>query len=380
MTDKTSTAPVCTDDVIRDWAERHDIFSAGSHLTDARAAFEDAASLTPTPDVVGGDVVALRIVGRHGPYPWFDASLIDKAKPPELIVGEGERVEYAYATPRVQGDVDVRRVAEALAGNGWASGGDFEDDFLPDVRSAISVALAAQPKGDVSHSAEQTSGYEQPDGFDIVLAEGNPEFISGYLLGESPGESGFWLFHPNGRNYNGPFESREEALAVANRLPRAIHADDTNHAEQTRGDGAGVEHMSLADIRSRLWASRGLGGIDLDNDEFQDVLRSLDFHSSPRQAVSNGWQPIETAPKGVKVIAGYRNQLGKWRSVMARYYGPCTLELADDQVGDDDGFAPADWYEETETHETTYLTDEVPTHWMRLAAAPPAGRMGVDRG
>lgn len=25
------------------------------------------------------------------------------------------------------------------------------------------------------------------------------------------------------------------------------------------------------------------------------------------------WQPIETAPKGKKLIAGYRNDYGKWR-------------------------------------------------------------------
>jgi len=46
----------------------------------------------------------------------------------------------------------ARRVAEAIEAHGWATGGDFYEDFLPDVENAVSVALAegytpsAQPK------------------------------------------------------------------------------------------------------------------------------------------------------------------------------------------------------------------------------------------
>lgn len=37
-----------TDEMVREWAERHDIFNSGSggHLTDACAAFDDAQSLS----------------------------------------------------------------------------------------------------------------------------------------------------------------------------------------------------------------------------------------------------------------------------------------------------------------------------------------------
>ena len=38
-------------------------------------------------------------------------------------------------------DAQVLRIAQALASNGWASGGDFEDEFLPDVRNALSIGL-----------------------------------------------------------------------------------------------------------------------------------------------------------------------------------------------------------------------------------------------
>jgi hypothetical protein len=35
----------------------------------------------------------------------------------------------------------AERVAEALQQNGWASGADYEEDFLPDVRAAVEAAL-----------------------------------------------------------------------------------------------------------------------------------------------------------------------------------------------------------------------------------------------
>jgi len=42
-------------------------------------------------------------------------------------------------------DEVARDVAECLQFSGWATGGDFEDDFLPDVRRALEYARMAQP-------------------------------------------------------------------------------------------------------------------------------------------------------------------------------------------------------------------------------------------
>ena len=87
------------------------------------------------------------------------------------------------------------------------------------------------------------------------------------------------------------------------------------------------------------------------------------------EADSQEWQPIETAPKNRKLIVGYRNRLGNWRSVMACYYLPDTLESDTNESG----WAEEGWYEETEAYEYLQPCDEEPTYWRPLPP-PPQGR------
>ena len=85
------------------------------------------------------------------------------------------------------------------------------------------------------------------------------------------------------------------------------------------------------------------------------------------------WQSIETAPKNTKILVGYPNALGNWRTVTACYYLPRTLEidcLASSWDGEDDGWAPEGWYEESDSQELIMPTSETPTHWMPLPAPP----------
>ena len=85
------------------------------------------------------------------------------------------------------------------------------------------------------------------------------------------------------------------------------------------------------------------------------------------------WQPIETAPKGKKVLAAYKNGLGKWRRIIARYYEPGTLEAGDDdETADEHGYATEGWYEDSETHEFILPCDYPPTHWQELPEPPNA--------
>ncbi len=81
------------------------------------------------------------------------------------------------------------------------------------------------------------------------------------------------------------------------------------------------------------------------------------------------WQPIETAPKGKKLLLGYRNRAGQWRTVTGCYYLPGTLAV-DEDWSDVGGFAPEGWYEESETQDHLWLCDEPPTHWMPLPELP----------
>lgn len=79
---------------------------------------------------------------------------------------------------------------------------------------------------------------------------------------------------------------------------------------------------------------------------------------------------MNNAPKGIKVLVGYYNDLGKWRTVTARYYEAGTLDCNDD-TADEAGFAPEGWYEESETHDDL-LSLPVPSRWMPLPAPPSA--------
>lgn len=103
-----------------------------------------------------------------------------------------------------------------------------------------------------------------------------------------------------------------------------------------------------------------------DREHYYREIADLRAALAAESGRGSGWQPIETAPKGRKVIVGYRNSLGKWRTVMGCYYLAGTLE----SDADDSGWAPEGWYEESETHEDIMPCDCEPTHWQPLPEPP----------
>ena len=78
------------------------------------------------------------------------------------------------------------------------------------------------------------------------------------------------------------------------------------------------------------------------------------------------WIPIQR-----KLLVGYWNSLGNWRTVLARYYPAGSLDIHDDYCHESsDGYAPEGWYEVTETHECMMRLEYPPLFWMYIEQPP----------
>lgn len=127
-------------------------------------------------------------------------------------------------------------------------------------------------------------------------------------------------------------------------------------------------------LRERI-IGRMQGHFDKETDQYLvRVVTEECAALAPRVTPDGGWRPIESAKKGRKLIVGWVNPLGNWRSVMGRYYETGTL-ASDDEVADTEGYAPEGWYEESETQDT--LLPIAPTHWHE-PPAPPAPAKTAD--
>lgn len=100
---------------------------------------------------------------------------------------------------------------------------------------------------------------------------------------------------------------------------------------------------------------------------------------APKQ---DGWQPIETAPKGKACLIFYRNTFGLARTIKAKFVAKHTVE-ADEEWPEDacdldplteTAYLPEDWYEMMDNHgDYAYVRLESahnPTHWQPLPPAP----------
>ena len=90
---------------------------------------------------------------------------------------------------------------------------------------------------------------------------------------------------------------------------------------------------------------------------------------------TQGWQPIETAPKGRVLLVYYKNSLGNGSTMRARHYLPETLESDTTESG----WADEGWYEESEAYEYLMPLEHDPTHWMPLPAGPDTAPQPAKR-
>jgi hypothetical protein len=83
---------------------------------------------------------------------------------------------------------------------------------------------------------------------------------------------------------------------------------------------------------------------------------------------TNGWQPIETAPKdGRTLLLGYFNSAKKWRTLRGQWFTEGSMDEWDG-VAD---YNPAGWYETSvENDDPPNCWHTEPTHWMPLPKPP----------
>ena len=174
-----------------------------------------------------------------------------------------------------------------------------------------------------------------------------------------------------------------DTLHTAAATLRSLHIEAT---EQARLLGISAEREMALRARVReLEASRiaYASEFELNADGEPDVgsihanIRALKSQlSAPGQCLHgisepSGWMPIETAPKdGRTILFGYRNSLGKWRTMRGKYFTRATI----DEEWEEPDECDEGWYE------TSVEADDVPnywamnpTHWMPLPAAPKGG-------
>lgn len=130
----------------------------------------------------------------------------------------------------------------------------------------------------------------------------------------------------------------------------------------------------------------GVGGQTVDATFNRDHAKEIAAYraalaAAPEPPVSDGWQPIETAPSAKHVLAAYKNQSGKWRVVKAVRYEQfqcaqpmdCEGESAEYCEEKDEYFIPAGWYELIDNWDdfsSVSIYEGEPSHWRPLPAPP----------
>lgn len=248
-----------------------------------------------------------------------------------------------YITLAVTLDKPVSNIANLIAQRAYTIDGVKDVELVNSERSILTTSnpfIAA-----VSDTSGECLALVTPLGDAQPVADAGPWKVGQFghslaLYSDQP-------LHDVALVINGTFSKSEDRRPYADALCAKMNTNS-----QVEAAPVDVAHLDAVDA-------------ELDATAAEDAL----------DASLGPWNPIETAPWSKKLIVGYRNKLGNWRTVMACHYMPLTLRMGEDVDFDDDeesAYAPPGWYEEVESHETIVRTDEVPTHWMHLPGEPIA--------
>ena len=133
------------------------------------------------------------------------------------------------------------------------------------------------------------------------------------------------------------------------------------------------EDMYLEDQDAPIWRQTA----ELIKADYRETAQAALPAAEAAGMVVQGWQDIASAPKNRKILAGYHNSLGNWRTVTACYHTQLPWHDEHDWVETDGEYAPADWYEESETHECIRVLEHAPTYWQPLPTPPIQAAGGV---
>ena len=143
--------------------------------------------------------------------------------------------------------------------------------------------------------------------------------------------------------------------------------------EATLGNLTAAKEQGL--ITGTIWFSWDGTLFDYLASEAEALRAALAEQPAEQEPKTQGWQPIETAPKGRVLLVYYKNSLGNGRTMRARHYLPETLESDTTESG----WADEGWYEESEAYEYLMPLEHDPTHWMPLPAGPDTAPQPAKR-
>lgn len=103
-----------------------------------------------------------------------------------------------------------------------------------------------------------------------------------------------------------------------------------------------------------------------------------DFEVVQPPSQSDDWQPIESAPSGVRILVSCLNRLDRGYVIVAEHVAKFTVEASWEENDDDCDYDEAGdtyytkegWRELAVNSEYSFGLEEPPTHWMPLPPPP----------